>query len=213
MGPLYHLLNGLLGMVLAVICCSWCETMITFGSQALNAQMAFNQEQYLSGSAVRAPLFSGFAPFGPGASWSFVRNIVALSGIRIFSRPCQKVLASMTAGMLPQGAQQFLGDFTASMGAALLSAPLNQCFNYAVTNIDYISSNSIVGRLKMSAAFLLRHYVTHGSNGEVLGLSSTLLRDLGMRCAYMGTLYTLFGCIERSAQACWRRYHGKLRAA
>jgi len=209
MGPLFHVLSAISGTVIAVFMSSMCETFITFGSQALNAQMAFNLEMELAGSDLRAPLFNKFQPVGPGATWNYVRNIVALSGIRIFSRPCQTFLAKVTGGALPQALQTFLGDFTASMGAALCSAPLNQCFNYAITNPEYIYSNSTSERLGMLVAFLSRSYFSYGPNGEFLGLTGTLLRDMGMRCAYMATLYTLFGCIERSAQALWRRCHAK----
>merc|ERR1712176_1699164 len=127
--------------------------------------------------------------------------------------PCQFILAKVTGGILPQGLRQFLGDFIASMGAAILSAPLNQCFNYAVTNAAYIESGSDAERMSILLGFLSRSYFSYGPNGEVQGLSSTLLRDLAMRCAYMATLYTLFGSIERAAQALWRHFQGKARAA
>lgn len=212
MGPIFHFLSGLLGTVPAVCMSAMIETFITFGSQSANAQMAYNFEQEQLGSGLQVPLFHTFAPFGPGASAQYLRNIVAMSGIRIFSSPCQKLLKAVVAAIglqLPAELQKFLGDFAASLMAAVVSAPLNQCYNFAVTSEAYQNEPSMALCLGMFSDFLSRSYLAHGPDGEVLGLSSTLLRDLGMRCAYMATLYTLFGSIERFAVTAWRRYHGK----
>uniref|UniRef100_A0A6U8XQE9 ADP,ATP carrier protein n=1 Tax=Zooxanthella nutricula TaxID=1333877 RepID=A0A6U8XQE9_9DINO len=207
MGPLFHFLRETWGSVaLAVLASSCMETFISYGSQTLNAQMAFNSEVQQSGTGAEVPLWNPLIPLGPGVAVHVVRNVVALSGIRIFSGPCQKVLKRLTQSFnveLPLGLQRFLSDFVASIGAAIISAPLNQCYNFAVTSAAYMEGGA-PARVRALAGFLSRNYLLHGPAGEVLGLSPTLARDLFMRCAYVATLFTLFGAIERAAVAVWK---------
>lgn len=208
MGPLYHFLNAMVGTVLAVLLSAMCETLISYGSQTRNAQLAFNYDQLCAGTGLEVPLWNPLVPIGPGALPHVTRNVVAASGIRIFSGPCQSVLQKTTraAGIsLPDGVRQLVGDFIASIGSAILSAPLNQCFNYAVTSPAYMNGSSLE-RLEELKGFLSRQYLEMGPDGEFLGLSSTLARDLLMRCAYVATLYTLFSAIERAAVSLWRRF-------
>ncbi|CAJ1329127.1 unnamed protein product [Effrenium voratum] len=207
MGPLFHFLKDLLQSApLAVICSSLAETTISFASQTINAQMAFNADQELLGLDGKVELWNPFLPFGPGSSVHVLRNIVALSGLRLFSTPCQAGLGKVAqaAGLhLPEGAQKFLGDFLASMGAAILSAPLNQLFNFAVTSNEFAGA-SFVQKLALCKIFLAKSYLIY-ADGRLVGISPTLIRDLFMRCAYIANLYALFGLFERLAVALWRR--------
>eukprot|EP00445_Apocalathium_hangoei_P068518 CAMPEP_0204130168 /NCGR_PEP_ID=MMETSP0361-20130328/13193_1 /ASSEMBLY_ACC=CAM_ASM_000343 /TAXON_ID=268821 /ORGANISM="Scrippsiella Hangoei, Strain SHTV-5" /LENGTH=357 /DNA_ID=CAMNT_0051082689 /DNA_START=83 /DNA_END=1154 /DNA_ORIENTATION=+ len=201
MGPLFHMLKEALGSVpLAVVCAAIAETTISFGSQTVNSQMAFNQQQRATGGP-EVPLSNPFIPYGPGMMVHVCRNVVAMSGIRIFSPICQSLLIRLLRVMgveMPEGLRQFVGDFVASMGAAVCSAPLNQCYNFAVTSEAYMHGSSS-DRFQELCGFLSRSYLKHGVSGEVLGLSPTLARDLMMRCAYVAMLYSLFGFIERSS--------------
>mmetsp|Transcript_81445 Transcript_81445/g.252782 ORF Transcript_81445/g.252782 Transcript_81445/m.252782 type:complete len:318 (+) Transcript_81445:79-1032(+) len=202
MGPLFHFLRETLGSaVLAVLLCAFCETTISYGSQTLNAQMAYNLEQINAGTSLQVRLWNPLIPYGPGTVVHITRNIVALSGIRIFSKPCQAALQMMARKLgfqLPVGVQNFVGDFVASLGAAVLSAPFNQVYNFAVTSQAYMDA-SPSGKLQKVFGFLRENYLFFNQEGEVVGLSSTLARDLCMRCAYVATLYTTFGAIERMA--------------
>lgn len=206
MGPLFHFLKEVLGsIVFAVVLAAMAETTFSYGSQTLNAQLVFNRAQSLTGGS-EIPLSNPFMPLGPGVSIHVMRNVVALSGIRIFSGPCQALItrASQLAGVeLGIGLSQFLGDFLASLGAAVCSAPLNQCYNFAVTSEAY-KSGGLALRTQELLDFLSRSYLSHGPAGEVTGLSRTLARDLFMRCAYVATLYAAFGAIERVAIFFWR---------
>lgn len=204
-GPLFHFLKETLGgVLLAVCCCALAETLMTYGSQTLNAQLAFNQLQGLEGGQV--PLCNPLLPFGPGFCVHVIRNIVALSGMRVFSGPCQAGLSRAAAacglGETPAGLRSFLGDFIGSLGAAVLSAPLHQCYNFAVTSEAYIFA-SPADRLHILRGFLARAYFELGPEGEVVGVTATLARDLLMRCAYVATLFALFGVIERTAVLFW----------
>jgi len=208
LGPLFHFLNESLGNVALAVCLSAiAETLISYSSNTINAQMAFNHEQELAGSGYEVPLASLFTLFGPGAYIHVCRNIVALSGIRIFSVPCLKMLCRSTraAGIkLPEEFQSVLADFISSIGAGCLSAPLNQCYNFAITSLAYMESGAS-GRLQQLSYFLSRAYLVHGPGGELAGLSPTLARDLFMRCTYTATLFAIFGSIERTFVTLWKR--------
>uniref|UniRef100_A0A7S4S3U7 ADP,ATP carrier protein n=1 Tax=Alexandrium monilatum TaxID=311494 RepID=A0A7S4S3U7_9DINO len=220
MGPLFHFFKEALGSaVLAVLLSALAETTISIGSQTLNAQMAFNRDQRNAGSDVQVPLWNPLIPYGPGTVVHVTRNIVALSGIRIFSKPCQAALrwaARMLHIELPEGVRLFLGDFVASLGAAVLSAPFNQLYNFAVTSQAYMDAGP-TGKVTAMMGFLMENYLVFNGDGEVVGLSSTLARDLCMRCAYVATLYTTFSAIERLfvflAESRKRRRNGKAKAA
>jgi len=169
--------------------------------------MAFNADQALVGGD-EVPLWNPFLPWGPGSSAHVLRNIVALSGLRVFSAPCQAGLAQTAAALnmqLPLEAQQFFGDFIASMGSAILSAPLNQLYNFAVTSKEFMGSET-VHKLALSKSFLADAYLVYAGD-QMVGISPTLGRDLFMRCAYIATLYALFGAIERFFVALWKRFH------
>lgn len=208
MGPLYHFLRAALdSVVLAVLMSAMAETLISYASQTLNAQLAFNQEQAQLGSGLEVPLWNPFVPIGPGAVVHFLRNVVAMSGIRIFSGPCQALLRRTLRALgisMPETLRQFLSDFIASIGAAMVSAPLNQSYNFSVTSVAYMEGGAAV-KLQELMGFLSSSYLSHGPSGEVTGISPTLARDLFMRCAYVATLFTGFGTIERIAQAVWKR--------
>jgi len=209
MGPLFHFLKDALNStVLAVLLSAMAETTISYGSQTLNAQLAYNLEQFNAGTGIQVPLWNPLVPYGPGTAAHVARNVVALSGIRIFSGPCQVGLELVVrlGGLkeLPTGVRHFLGDFIASLSAAVLSAPLNQLYNFAVTSEAYMMG-CLSTRVSALTTFLLHNYLLFDLEGKVAGLSATLFRDLIMRCAYVATLYTLFSAIERVLVLLWQR--------
>eukprot|EP00425_Heterocapsa_triquetra_P013847 CAMPEP_0195126150 /NCGR_PEP_ID=MMETSP0448-20130528/134348_1 /TAXON_ID=66468 /ORGANISM="Heterocapsa triquestra, Strain CCMP 448" /LENGTH=152 /DNA_ID=CAMNT_0040163827 /DNA_START=20 /DNA_END=475 /DNA_ORIENTATION=+ len=150
------------------------ETLISFASQTLNAQMA----QMELGAGLQVPLWSPFVLLGPGVTVHVLRNIVALSGIRIFSWPCQTAIMKLVGGhrLMPAGLIILLGDFVASLGAAVLSAPLNQCHNFAVCSGDYYHG-SPMERVSILLNFMGNNYLAHDADGRVVGLTATLPRD------------------------------------
>lgn len=208
LGPLFHFLNEYSGnVVLAVLMSAFVETAISYSSNTINAQMAFNHEQLMTGGGAGVPLWNPFSPFGPGSLMHVLRNVVALAGIRIFSSPCLKALGRTTkaAGLeLPDSVRLFLGDFIACMGAGMLSAPMNQLYNFAVTSNEYLASG-LAEQAHLLSEFLASAYLVHGRSGEVIGLSPTLPRDMFMRCSYVATIMALFAAIERTAVSFWKK--------
>lgn len=199
MGPFFHLMKEATdSAVIATVCSACAETFISFSSQTLNAQIA----QMELGGGIAVPLQSLRVPLGPGVTVHVVRNIVALSGIRVFSGPCQALLVKLFSVLgltsVPVAVRQLLGDFTASIGAAILSGPLNQMHGYAVTSEAYLNGG-FKERVDVLINFLSSHYLSHDADGNVTGFTSTLPRDLFLRCAYVATLFAIFGAIERVA--------------
>lgn len=206
MGPLYHFLKAFTGSAVpAVILSALAETCISYGSQTVNAQMAFNAEQRLAGSDYEVPIWNPFVLLGPGCSVHILRNIISLSGLRIFSGPCKAGLRKLAGSCLSDGMLQFLGDFTASMGAAVCSAPINQLYNFSVTSKAFMAA-SMSERASLGLSFLSNQYLVRNLDGHVVGVSPTLGRDLFMRCAYVATLYAMFGAIERIFTSAWKSH-------
>jgi len=130
MGPLYHAAKEACGSaVLAVVIAAMAESDLSTGPQTYNAQIAFNQQQSSLDDGVVLPLFNPFLPFGPGALMHFLRNTVALSGIRLLSQPfflLERVLQTCKMEKIPLGLKQFLADVMASVVSSVISAPLHQ---------------------------------------------------------------------------------------
>jgi len=209
LGPLYHAVKKTCGSaVLAVLIAAIAETVLSIGPQTHNAQVAFNQEQACLDSGVILPLSNPFLPYGPGALMHFLRNIVAMSGIRLLSGPCLTFLerASQTCRMekIPSCIKKFLADFVASLVSSVFSAPLHQCYNFAATSEAYMTSGA-AARFRIIVGFISRHYIAYGPNNEIVGLTDTLVRDLLLRCAYVANVYTMFACIERTTVWLWHR--------
>ena len=66
------------------------------------------------------------------------------------------------------------------MGAAILSAPLNQLYNFAVTSNSFMASGSLE-KIALSKEYLSDSYLVYDQD-HFVGVSPTLGRDLFMRC-------------------------------
>jgi len=208
MGPLFHLVKDTFGSsVLAVFMSGVCESAITYGAQTRNAQMAFNQEMEFAGrSAEIVELADPFMPWGPGILIQWTRNVVALSGIRVLSQIVQSMLGRC---QLPHAAKALLGDVLAMLGAACLSAPINQLYNFAVTSSAYQQASGPAGWFKEGLGFLDSTYVLRNESGTMYGLTPTLGRDLFLRCMYVANLYICFSMIERIFVAVGKQFSRK----
>ena len=93
MGPLYHVFTANLGPSLAVGAAGLTESLITYGSQARNAQLAYNAtvEPGLR-VAVQHPL----SPLGVGFPAHAARNIGMMTFCRIVTDPCTEALTRVT---------------------------------------------------------------------------------------------------------------------
>mmetsp|Transcript_35595 Transcript_35595/g.81569 ORF Transcript_35595/g.81569 Transcript_35595/m.81569 type:complete len:320 (-) Transcript_35595:113-1072(-) len=208
LGPLYHLINDTIGSAfIACFCSAMAETLISFGSQTLNSQLAFNAEQIATGGEP-VKLSNPLIPFGPGVTIHVIRNIVNLTGIRVLSAPCNRALSKLVAvtGIrLSPRVLSMVSDFCAPMLASCMSASPHQLYNFAVTSPMYMESRSPSDKFMQLMSFLQDSYLLYGDDGRIIGLSPVLGRDLFMRCAYVGTLMLLFVCIENIAVLLWAK--------
>lgn len=193
MGPCYHMLFcPLFGPTLAVVPTALSESLISYGSQARNAQMVRNRTlPPVHQIKVQSPL----NPIATGLPAHVVRNAVALSGIRVLSGPCQNattyVLQSWGKDVSSPVAKNTIkctSDFLASILAAVASMPFNQLFNFMATSPN-MGELSLKEQLRESGAFLREQYVTQGRR--------LVVRDVFMRIAYMAPQLTTFAAIER----------------
>ena len=185
MGPAYHYYSSVLGSTtLAVLPTALTESTISYGSQARNAQLAYDAS--LPTGVPRAPLSVPWNPFSVGFIPHVMRNSCAMSGIRVLSEPSQRLI-SMVPGIrdAPDAVVTFAADFTASILSAAVSMPFNQCFNYLA-----VSPNAGLGDI---GGFLRNQYFDDGR------LSRRIIRDVFMRCAYIAPQLTTFVLIERTA--------------
>jgi hypothetical protein len=190
MGPLYHAYTHYLGAVAAVPLTSVSESLITYGSQTRNAQMAYN---VTVPAARRLVVQNPLNPFGVGFAMHAARNTIAMTGSRLIVGPCTSAISAATtaAGAYPgKGACEVAGDFSGCVVAAAFSMPLNQCFNFLVTARPAALEGGIV---RSCTTFLKTQYI--GPKG---GLSRTVARDVFMRCAYIAPQLTTYLCIERA---------------
>ena len=89
MGPLYHVYAGAVGPTLAVLPTACTESLISFGSQTRNAQMAFN---VTVDATKRLPLQEPWDPRGVAFLPHVTRNACAMSGFRVLAGPVQQAL-------------------------------------------------------------------------------------------------------------------------
>jgi hypothetical protein len=84
------------------------------------------------------------------------------------------------------------------IGSAVLSAPINQSYNYIVTT-PKLQTMSLAQRLPEIRKYLKAQYL--GPNGRV---TAVVVRDLAMRCIYVATAFSTYGFIERETVHLWR---------
>jgi len=199
-GPLFHVYKDLAGgsSAAAVALTSLSETAIFIGSETRNAQIAFNGEAEKRGTTKITRLQSPYNPIGPGVGLHIARNYLAMSGLRIFSKPCQDVLEKARPEISP-GTRAILGDFIANIVVSAVSAPLHQLYGFSVTQ-RLIIADGVAKESAMEASikFLRKQYLT--STGRV---SSIAGRDVLLRVAYNATIFTLYGFIERGFVSNW----------
>jgi len=197
MGPLYHFWAGFLGSDAAAVgIISLKETLLTFGSQTRNAQMAVNKTLP---ACQQLPLSPMFRLKGPGMSFHIARNILGMSGLRLASEPAQdgvRKVHSMLGWSAPTS--RLTGDFLACFAAGAASMIPNQIYNFACTTPTYGACRTVSGRLELVRNFLTNQYFTALPCGG-RRISPTVLRDLILRCNYNATLWVAYGTIERTA--------------
>lgn len=201
LGPCFHMFKDLCGgsSTAATALTAVAETAVFFGSETKNAQVAYNADAAKKGTKPIAKLHSQYMPVGKGVGFHVTRNYLAMSGLRVFSQPCQDVLAKVSPDM-SGGTRVVLGDFIANVCVSAVSAPLHQLYGFFATHRVAAAAE---GGAQVSAAeaakqFLRSQYLT--SSGRI---SSVAARDIFLRVAYNATIFTLYGNIERGFVANW----------
>eukprot|EP00930_Biecheleria_cincta_P057122 TRINITY_DN43107_c0_g1_i1.p1 TRINITY_DN43107_c0_g1~~TRINITY_DN43107_c0_g1_i1.p1 ORF type:complete len:345 (+),score=46.50 TRINITY_DN43107_c0_g1_i1:76-1110(+) len=229
LGPVYHMLSssltGVLGTgpawthglavsVLSSLGASFCETVMTYGSQSRNAQMAYNNSfvtfsSVVDGSRKKVPLNSMHHVWGPGAGAMMTRNFLSVMSVR-----------TLSPWLRQQPSLQFLGaarvticDIASSVAICTLTAPVHQLFNFLATTPE-ARSVSRVEKIQMARRFLREQYFVPLPREEILTsvdltkplpekqyswrISRVAARDFGMRTAYVTTVFAVFMSIERA---------------
>ena len=197
MGPLYHAYaEALGGASAAIIPTAMTESLISFGSQARNAQLAYNASRPAGAPAVA--LQQPWDPRGAGFAPHVARNACAMSGIRVLSGPVSAAI-DVTCRALgfdaDARARAIAADFASSVLAAAISMPFNQIFNYLATTPRDARAEASV--LRSCVAFLRSQYLVACPKTGGLRLSRTVLRDGFMRCMYIAPQLSTFSAIER----------------
>jgi len=189
LGPMYHLYAGFSGAVGGIVLTGITETLVLYGAETKNAQMAV---QARGGHIPRTQ--SPFNPWGPGCFINCFRNIIAMSGMRVVNEP---IAASIEKAAGTKNATVTLAsDLAANICAACMTAPIHMLYQYTATTPELWAkpSGEQVQEMKQ---FLSNQYFPGGR------LSSTVARDLSLRSFYIATAYTMYLQLERAAVKYW----------
>jgi hypothetical protein len=201
LGPFFHACRQLgLPTAGAVAACGAAETFITFGSHTRNAQLAYLRAHP---KATLPYLQNPMQFWGSGMGVHFLRNCVALSGFRLVSGNIRDPLEKLThtAGIdFSRGTMNILSDFSGCICSAILSAPINQTYNYIVTTPQF-KQMSYKERLTAIRKYLAKQYLN--DKGRI---SKVVYRDLTMRCIYVSCAFSAYGFIERTAVDKWQEH-------
>jgi len=190
-GPVFHLFDAVAPRPMALFGAALIETCITYGSQSRNAQLAFNAQCESVRGGVVVPLSKAWRPWGPGAAFFQARNFVGMSGIRLLSPPLQDSLKEVIPST---GPRQLASDMLASAATCIVSMPLNLSWTYVVTTPE-LANAPAWKRGAAAVDFMRKQFVSQ--NGK--GLSKVAVRDFGLRCIYVASVFTMFRSIERVA--------------
>lgn len=200
LGPAFHMFKDLVGgsSVAAVGLTAVSESLIFYGAESNNAQIAFNQKAKLNNTPKIAKLYNPMNPIGGGFGLHVTRNVLAMSGLRVFSTPCQNVIAQMSGenGLSPN-TRVILGDLVANIVVSAASAPLHQLYGWSVTT-RAAETKHTQPFVTAGIQFLKSQYLTPSGS-----LSSIAGRDMSLRVVYNASIFTLYGFIERTLVSTW----------
>ena len=96
LGPAFHMYKDSLGgsNVAAVGLTAVSESLIFYGAESNNAQVAYNQKNK---TTPITKLHNPLNPIGGGFGLHVTRNVLAMSGLRVFSAPCGEILQKVSA--------------------------------------------------------------------------------------------------------------------
>ena len=170
------------GIVLADIT----KTAVLHGAETKNAQLAINSK---GGNIPVGRIQSPFKPSGPGVGVNVLRNILAMSGVRVINEPIKNSFVSATgldSEVVVTGA-----DLVANCVAACVTMPLHMLYQHIVTTPE-MWDRPQAERMADMNKFLSNECFPGGK------LSSVVPRDVTLRASYIATAYTMFGGIEQT---------------
>ncbi|CAE7360459.1 DPOL, partial [Symbiodinium pilosum] len=186
------------------------ETMLTFGSQSRNAQMAYNNSFVMfasvtDGSRKNVPLTRVQDVWGPGAEALLVRNFLSVMAVRSLSPWLKERIPGESR------AKAALCDVSSSLVTCTVTAPVHQLFNFLATTPE-AKQVSLARRASMARKFLREQYFVPLPREVMITdfsrpppqqeyswrISPVALRDFGMRSVYITTVFTLFVAFERT---------------
>lgn len=200
LGPAYHAFASFSGKWGGICLTGMAESILTYGAQTKNAQMAVNAAAK-DGKLIIAKdrIQSPFRPWGPALMPHMARNILAMSGMRVTCDPITKGLETLTGTKGPS--ISLAGDFMANIVASCFSVPMGQLYNYLAVTPD-AWDQPLGQRIKLSQQFFSDTYLTT-SEGGGRRLSPVLMRDFGLRSIYIAIGYTMFVNFERQVVKHW----------
>lgn len=198
LGPAFHMFKDLTcgSSAAAVGLTAISESLVFYGSESYNAQVAFNLKALRMGTPQIVRLQNPLNPLGGGFCLNVSRNILAMSGLRVFSMPCQTIIQQTNPKISPK-ARIVLGDLVANVLVSAASAPLHQLYQWSVTT-RVADTKHVEPFMRAATNFLKTQYLS--SSGS---LSSVTGRDMLLRVVYNATIFTLYGFIERTMVATW----------
>lgn len=230
LGPIYHGLNDLFRKALgleagghSLIASSFAasgaglaETLLTYGSQSRNAQMAYNNTFVTHSSIVDAPrsmlpLNRPYQIWGVGAGCLTIRNACGLAGVRGLS-PCLEQRLPQRGPLASKSAHAAVCTALAAVLTCVVTSPVHQTFNFLITSPD-VHAMSSRERSQLIGDFLTRQYFVPrarpsmdfgtlslappGPEEYTWRISRVAGRDFVMRAAYVTCIFTLYTSIER----------------
>lgn len=191
LGPMYHVYASFAGPIGAIVLTGITETTVLYGAETKNAQMAINAT---GGKIPVNRIQSPFNPWGPGSGINCVRNIVAMSGMRMINEPIANSIEKMAGSKTPS--VELASDMAANVCAACMSMPLHMLYSYVATTPE-LWEKPMGEQGKEMTKFLRNQYFPNGR------LSPVILRDAFLRSLYIATAYTMYMQIERAAVKHW----------
>jgi len=195
LGPFFHVWRDLLGgsAAAAILATGTSETLIAFGSETRNAQMAIGKQ---------GTLHNPLIPFGPGVIYHVARNAVAMSGLRVMSAPCPHLSEGLPIPMTLH-AREISSDLMANLIASALSMPLHQLYSFSVISAARgdLKGASLGKQAQMAGQFLRKQFFIEGT----LIPSKLAARDVALRCTYNASIFTVYGFIERGFIRMWEQ--------
>lgn len=199
LGPMYHMYASVAGAVGGMFLAGLTESLIIFGAETKNAQLAHNQKAKGASVIPANRLQSPLKPIGPGFVVNVSRNFFAMFGLRLLCQPITSGLEKITGKK--NAAITLAGDFTANCCASAITAPMHQTYLYRVTSPE-VWDKPRLEQVQGIKNFLKETYTTKNTSGG-RSISPIVFRDIGLRCGYIAVIYTMFANIERACVKFW----------